>query len=296
MNRRVTCLLLLFLLPSPVWAKKPTSLLLAQLETEFAGKEFITKVTFGNSIQVFYADGTSEKRLIDTEISPDGTIKYLVRRGLSLIGRRSGNFYVEQHKIDSTVAVGSRVRVLKVEMKDDRIELLLSAANEAYAKLKVMLGESFETSYNLDAVLGIVSGALRVERFERLQAVRSQYDQLKEKLATAEGRYKAAQGDARSRLQAAQQFQNVLQELVKNRADYDSLTQTASDPESDQYVRQIAELDKSIQALDQEARNQRAEEIRKILSSEAEQAGQSKRIWSKRSPGASPNGRSKWPP
>ena len=276
MNGRVKCLLLLLLLASPVWARERASPLLAQLEAEFKGKEFSTKVALGNSIKVSYADGMTEKRLIDTEISPDGSVQYLVRRGIRLIGPGSGNFYVSLQKIDSTVAVGSRVRVLKVEMRDDRIELLLSGTNDAYAKLKVILGKGFEGSYNLEAVLGIVSRALRLERFERLQTLKAEYPQLKEKLATAEGRYKAAQGDARSRLQTAQQFQSALQELVKNRTDYDSLTQTASDPERDQYARQAADLEETIQALDQEAKKRRAEEIKKSLSVEAEEAGQIK--------------------
>ena len=286
MNGRVKCLLLLLLLASPVWAKKPPTPLLSQLESEFAGKEFTTKVPFGNSVHVSYTDGATEKRLVDTEISPDGSVQYLVRRGIRLTGPGSGNFYVELRKIDSTLAMGSRVRVLKVEMRDDRIELLLSGTNDAYAKLKVILGKGFEGSYNLEAVLGIVSRALRLERFERLQTLKAEYPQLKEKLATAESRYKTAQGDARSRLQAAQQFQSALQELVKNRTDYDSLTQTASDPERDQYARQAADLEKSIQALDQEANKQRAEEIRKTLSAEAEEAAQIRAQLRQKKPGS----------
>jgi len=167
--------------------------------------------------------------------------------------------------------------VTKLEVKDDRIELFLSrVTDDAYAKLKIMLGKGFESSYNLEAVLGIVSRALRMERFERLQAVKSEYLELKEKLATAQGRFKTAQGDARSQLQGARELQNALQALVKNRTDYDSLTQTASDPERDQYAREAADLEKTIKALDQETRMQRAEEIRKALTAEAEEAGQIK--------------------
>jgi TonB family protein len=199
----------------------------------------------------------------------------------------AGGFYVPLNQVDSTLAVGTVVRVTKLEMKEDRIELFLKGVpGDAYAKLKVILGKGFEGSYNLEAVLGIVSRALRLERFERLQTLKAEYPQLKEKLATAESRYKAAQGDARSRVQAAQQFQSALQELVKNRTDYDSLTQTASDPERDQYARQAADLEKSIQALDQEAKKQRAEEIRKTLSAEAEEAAHIRAQLRQKKPGS----------
>lgn len=275
MNSRFKCLLLLLLLPSPLLATKQESPLLTQLGAEFQGKEFTTKIALGSTTRHLYAlygGQETATHFIDTELYPNGSIRYLVR-GIRVMRPGAGGFYVPLNQVDSTLAVGTVVRVTKLEMKEDRIELFLKGVpGDAYAKLKVILGKGFEGSYNLEAVLGIVSRALRLERFERLQTLKAEYPQLKEKLATAESRYKAAQGDARSRLQTAQQFQNVLQELVKNRTDYDSLTQTASDPERDQYARQAADLEKSIQALDQEAKKQRAEEIRKTLSAEAEEA------------------------
>jgi len=283
MNGRVTLLLLLLLLAFPVAAKERASPLLTQLEAEFKGNEFTTKVVLANFWRYQAPDfGRELTRLIDTEISPSGSIKYLVRRGhVEPYDVLASPFYIRPDKITSQLPVGARVRVTKVELKDDRIELWLNgsegrvSANQ-YAKLKLMLGKGFEKSYDLEAVLSIITRALRLERFERLQTLKAEYPQLKEKLATAEGRYKAAQGDARSRLQTAQQFRNVLQELVKNRTDYDSLIQAASDPERDQYARQAADLEETIQALDQEAKKQRAEEIKKTLSVEAEEAGQIK--------------------
>jgi TonB family protein len=187
--------------------------------------------------------------------------------------------------------VGERVRVTKIQLMDDRIEFWLNGSEQrgvagTYAKIKLMLGKGFEASYDRDGIVAVVSNVLYLERYERMQALKSGYPQLKEKLATAESRYKAAQGDARSRVQAAQQFQSALQELVKNRTDYDSLTQTASDPERDQYARQAADLEKSIQALDQEAKKQRAEEIRKTLSAEAEEAAHIRAQLRQKKPGS----------
>ena len=289
MNSRFKCLLLLLLLPSPLLATKQESPLLTQLGAEFQGKEFTTKIALGSTTRHLYAlygGQETATHFIDTELYPNGSIRYLVR-GIRVMRPGAGGFYVPLNQVDSTLAVGTVVRVTKLEMKEDRIELFLKGVpGDAYAKLKVILGKGFEGSYNLEAVLGIVSRALRLERFERLQTLKAEYPQLKEKLATAESRYKAAQGDARSRLQTAQQFQNVLQELVKNRTDYDSLIQTASDPERDQYARQAADLEKSIQALDQEAKKQRAEEIRKTLSAETEEAAQIRAQLRQKKPGS----------
>lgn len=258
-------------------AKKPSSPLLSQLQEEFQGKEFTTKVALGSSTSVAYSDGQSETRLVDTEAYPNGSIRYLVRRGLRLGGPGAGNFYLPLDQVDSTLSAGTRVRVTRLEMREDRIEFLLKGGpGNAYAKLKVMLGKGFEDSYDMDKVLTVVSAALRLERFEQLQALKAEYPQLKQKLAAVEGAFKSSPTDPRSRLDAARQLQDVLRQLLENRKSYDSLTATLQDPEADQYGREAAELGKTVEALDQEAKKERAAEIKQALKSEEEQSARLK--------------------
>jgi hypothetical protein len=290
MSIRFKHLLLLLLLTSPLLAAKQESPLLTQLGAEFQGKEFTTKVPLGSSTRHLYAlygAQEVETHLIDTELQPNGRIQYRVRGIL-----RAGGFYVPLSQVDSALPVGRRVQITKIEMMDDRIEFWLNGSEQrrpagAYAKIKLVLGKGFEASYDRDAVIAVISKVLFIERYERLQALRSEYPELKVKLATAQGRFKTAQGNAPSQLQGARELQNALQALVKNRTDYDSLTQTLNDPEKDQYTREAADLEKTIAALDQETKKQRSEEIRKALTAEAEEAGQIK-AQLQRKPGSFP--------
>lgn len=276
MNTHSKCLLLLLLVSSPLLARKPSPLL-TQLKAEFSDKEFTTKVPFGSSTTVAYEDGGSENRFVDTEVYPGGGVRYLVRRGLRLGGPRTGNFYLSLEQMGSALPAGTTVRVTRLEMMEDRIEFFLKGGpGSSYAKLKVMLGRGFESSYDLEKVLTVVSGALRLERFEQLQALKAEYPQLKQKLATAEAGFKGPQTDARSKLEAGRQVQDVLGQLLENRKSYDSLTATVQDPEADQYGREAADLGKTVEALDQEARKERVGEIRQGLKSEEAQAEQLK--------------------
>jgi hypothetical protein len=139
-----------------------------------------------------------------------------------------------------------------------------------------MLGKGYESTYDLDAILGMVSTALRLETFETLRFLKAEYAQLKEKLAAAEGAFKSSPTDARNRLEAARRVQDVLRHLQENRKSYDSLTATLQDPEADQYGREAADFAKTVEALDREAKNEHTTEIKRALKSEEEQSARLK--------------------
>jgi hypothetical protein len=271
MSKRTGILLVVYLLPCFVLGAERKTPLQSQLESELLGKDFDTKIELANSITGFH--GGQFSRAVDTELSPDGVVRYYVTKFLG----HPEIAYVSADEITRKLPVGIRVKATKIEFKGDRIEVSLNALpDNSYAKLKLMLGRGFESSYNLETVLGVVSRALRLERFEQLQFLKAEYPQLKAKLALAEADFKSAQGDAPTQLAAARQLQEALGGLVKNRTDYDSLTQTLADPEKEQYARQAADLDKTIQALEQEARKERAEQIRKTLESEGKETSRLK--------------------
>jgi hypothetical protein len=179
--------------------------------------------------------------------------------------------------VDLILGIGARVRVTKVEMKEDRIEFLLpSVPGNGYAKLKVMLGKGFESSYDVEKVLTIVGQALRLERFEQMQALKAQYSQIKQKLAVAEQALTNSPANARDRLGAARKLQDVLRQVLENRKSYDSLTEMSQDIEADQYKRQAADLENTIAGLEQEAKKERLAETKQTLKSEGEQSAQLK--------------------
>ena len=105
-----------------------------ELTQQFVGKTFQLKLTIGS-----YVDGGSMQngqqclRLIDTEYRLDGSVRYQGRRGCfsasgDLIGDLfSSNFYVEAGRLTGSLSAGTTVSVVKLENKDDRIELWLNA-------------------------------------------------------------------------------------------------------------------------------------------------------------------------
>jgi hypothetical protein len=295
MRRCLACFVVSLLLIAPLLAKERSIPLVANIESEFKDREFTTKLILGSTYEycVQGAQGAMQiVRIVDTEVSPDGAVGYV----LPVFGEeggggcRSGRFakseidYPRHPSLDqltSVLPVGTRVRVTRIETKGDRIEFVVNpsgpvASSIRYRKIKFMLGKGFEASYDHDAIIGVISRVLYVERYERLQALKAEYPQLKGKLAMAEAAFNSSSAGARSRLEAARPVRDVLGQLVNNRKSYDSLTGALQDPEADQYTRQAANLEKTIASLEQEARKERVGEIRQELKSEEQQSAQLK--------------------
>lgn len=125
-------------------------------------------------------------------------------------------------KLDGSIPPGGTVWVRKIDLKDDRIELLLSRKSnettaEDYAKLKVMLGKGYRTR-DAEGIIEVIAHGIRVERFEKLFAVGDAYTRLKQQLAEAEQAYRAANpSQAKERRAAAIRLSKVCRDLASNR-------------------------------------------------------------------------------
>ena len=124
-----------------------------QLNAEFKGKSFPTKILLGSYV-VTTENGQECYKMVDTELSPDGSIQYQTRKGCFtpsgwVIGSElfSKNYYLDASRLTARVLAGTQVWVRKVECKDNRIEFDLSTSAQTndingYARIKFMLGQA----------------------------------------------------------------------------------------------------------------------------------------------------------
>jgi hypothetical protein len=264
---------------SSVAEKKPLPLQ-SRLESEFLGKPFVTKILLGAYVRYYYSEVQRDcTRLIDTELSPGGSPEYLVRRGCQeFLYPVPPNAYVRPDAMTGAHQVGSQVWVWKIELKDDRIEFWLRSAPNSnlvkdYAKLKLMLGKGYR-SWNYDAILDQIAQALRVESHERALALRAEFDHLSGQLVTAEQDYEAQGSTTSARLAAAARLADLLRRLAANRSQFTALGRDEGDPE--EYLPRLREVEAAIQELEQQARQQRVDELRQSLGVEAAQASKLK--------------------
>lgn len=274
MSKRLASLALILVFATSASGKKDASQLLAQLQTDFVGKQFTSKIMLGGYWRRYDpAAAMNLERLIDTEIYFDGQVKYWVRAAAFLSHDFLQSFYIRPDAISRTFSAGSKVWVQKVELKGDRIELWLSGVGptdktlDSYAKVKVMLGNNFQQSLSYDDIMMAVSKALRIEKYERLQELNTQYTTLLAQLGEAERTYQNAQNISAAKLQAATQLVEVLRMLAQNRTEYSALGRTDSSPAT--YSQRANELESEIRSLEQQVRIDQIKEVRRILQTEA---------------------------
>jgi len=256
--RSAAVLLAVTVVVSTAAAQKKPSALQSRLESEFLGKPFVTRIRLGAYVRYYVSDLQRNcTRLIDTEVSPDGSVDYLVRRGcLEFIYPSPPNFYIRPDAMTGIHEVGSQIWVWKIELKDNRIEFWLrsdpnSDSVEAYAKLKFMLGKGYQ-SWDYDAILNEIARALKVEFYERAVALKAEFAELSAQLAEAERNYQSQSARASARLAAATRLANLLRELSENRSAYKALGRDDADPEV--FMRRARELESEIQELGRQAR------------------------------------------
>jgi len=278
--RFVEVLLAVTLVVSPATAQKKTSALQSQLESDFLGKPFVTKVSLGAYVRNYYSDLQRDcTRLIDTEVSPDGSVDYLVRRGCQeFLYPVPPNFYIRPDAMTGRHQVGSQVWVSKIELKNDRVEFWLQSTPNSnlvkdYAKLKFMFGKGYQ-SWEYDAILNEIAQALKVESYERALTLKAEFGELSAQLVEAEIKYQSQSTSASARLAAGTRFANLLRKLAENRSAYKTLGREDADPEV--YMRRAHELESEIQGLEQEVRKKKAEGIRQSLQRESTQADELK--------------------
>lgn len=268
----VRTVLLGVMLAAPAFAAQPRSPALAGLDAELKGRAFTTRIPLGSAL-VFYHNAARRDlmRRIDTEVSPNGQIEYLAIKGnletngtLTLIGLLDSSFRVPLEKMTKALPPGTRVQVTDVGWKDDRLELLLAAAPDgAYAKLKLMFGKGFQGSATRQTVLSLVSRALVLEDYERLQRVEAEYPGLKLRLEAARSAYAASATN--ERLKTAEELGFRLKEMEQNRAAKEALARDGGGAESAQYAREAADLESTLSELRGQARLKRSEEIGALL-------------------------------
>jgi hypothetical protein len=237
--------------------KSPT---LAALERELMGGEFRTKVVVA-SIVVVQGQGllSDEPRPIhvrvDTEVYPNGAVRYLALRSRFLMG---ANAYVTESELTSSIGVGHLVRVGKVEIKDDRVELTIQVPGLSHAKLKMMFAGRFSSRSSAEELLAFVSGALVIDRFESIHTLTATFEALEVEAQSLRDRLRSRAG-ASERIAAARRLAQICALLAQNRADYQLATGKPQDVVigtlNDEKARALAQAG----GLELEERKQRVE-------------------------------------
>jgi len=148
------------MLSSPLCAGEPT--VVQQLRNDLVGKTFTLSTDVAGYSCIYSASlDFPTNRLIDTEIDAQGTKRFFLRADRFMnvthcpnpVGRipTMVGDYIERRYISRMYNAGHRVAVKSIEAKPDRIEIQLvpegaSSGDDAYAKVKLMLGEGYKTS------------------------------------------------------------------------------------------------------------------------------------------------------
>ncbi len=204
------------------WAAPDNKDVLAkQVAAEVSDRTFITKINFGNAV---FTRATRYFHLLDTEVQPGGSTRFQMRfTGFDqqLLSNRYSD--TDSARVYS-VPAGSSVRVVKIESKDDRLELFLATVpSGAYAKLKLMLGKDWDRKYDLDAILMLAAYALKIDRFEQRYVLEERYAKLTQSLAKARDEA-AASTTGVDRLERNEALHASLDEAVRNREQLAALT------------------------------------------------------------------------
>jgi hypothetical protein len=214
-------------MPAALHAEK-SSHLLTNLNSEFLGKRFQTKLTVGRYATGLTTSPNEQAHLVDTEVDVNGDIKYLVR-GLWPAVR------ISQARVTASFAPGTRLWVWKIETKDDRIEFWLASSETqhtlaTYGKLKFMLGKGYE-SWDYARIEGVIANSLRIERLERLAQLRTDYADLSRQLQAAKVADSSVPvSDLDAQIGSKRHLEDLYGKLAANRIEFASTGQ--SDTES----------------------------------------------------------------
>jgi hypothetical protein len=263
MNKFAKRLLVGLLLGCSLSAQQRPPALLTQLEAEFLNKTFAAKIEFGNAnegVLVGY-----HIYLVDTEVYPDGRLQYHstlleVERGYNenLLARDyqlPSRYLTLSNRTLWGFKVGTVFRVVKVELKDDRVELTLrSSVGDAHAKLKLMMGKNFQKTTTPGAVIDFAGRSIVIARLERAKQLTADYPPLMDRV-TALSIPLPADAVATSRLERAQQLREALQAVVSNRTEYAAASKSPAP--TDQLTDRVRELDTQIPRLQEAVQKER---------------------------------------
>ncbi len=208
---RLLVLFALSLTTAALSTDKPS--LLTNLNNEFLNQSFRTKIVVGK----YTTSATTNQQMhyVDTEILPDGGVRYLAR-----------GFWPAMHigpgALTASFSRGAEVWVCRIELKDDRIEFTVSGsdspgnlANEP--KLKFMLGKGYE-SWDYKRLEALISQVLTIERLEKLALLQADYADLQRQLAQAKTAGSAIPpNDLDAQIASKQRLHDLYAKLAANR-------------------------------------------------------------------------------
>lgn len=239
------------------------------IKSQLLHNTFTTKILIGSFIACPHAARSDAFKMIDTELSPDGSIKYLARancffpHGFILQpseGYVSGGFAGE-------LDPGSTVWVRGVDFKENRIEVRVSTSNtdtaDGSGKIKYMLGPGYR-SWTSDHVMLAIAQGLLIPPIEKLIKVNRDFQTLTARLQEAESGYASASGSPGTRLSSALALKEVLLELEDNRAEYASLGK--SDAQAGVYAEKLKTLAPQIADLSAQVQQQQVAQLRNQLN------------------------------
>jgi hypothetical protein len=263
-NLRLILACLLAVTLNAASGKKEASLE-AELNKQFAGKSYSTKIVFGNYIRQD-RPGTECYRLIDTEYLSGGAVRYQARKGCTnqVLGIPTANVYVERSQLTSSIPIGSRLTVKKVEVKDDRIEFQLWADPNSreianYAKLKLFI-EGGTKQISAEKVIVAAADVFYIAEYEKLRQLQAEFENLSSTLLKLRGQYDDTSGSPDVRAQAGHALQDTLKKIISNRKLFTAQHENAGS--LDTYTSQLAALDRELPALETAAKAERMASIK----------------------------------
>jgi hypothetical protein len=243
------------------------------VKSELVGKTFATKILVGSYIPACSRSGRNNAvKMVDTELSPDGAIKYYARAncfypgGFILDATRA---YVSEGELSGKILPGTSVWVRGVDFKEDRIEIGLSTnknnAAEGSGKIKYMLGASYRT-LSEDELMEAINHGIQIPAYEKLDQLKTEFEVLRVNLQEIESRYNAPGGTPVSKLADAIALRQVLEKLQKNRTEFAAMGK--SDPQAGVYSEKLSALVPEITRLTEEEHKERVAHVRDQLQAQ----------------------------
>lgn len=168
------------------------------VKSELLNRTFQTKILIGSYIPCPESNRNNAIRLIDTELSSDGSIKSFATSGCNYPGgfflELTRGHYVEAN-FSSSIRPGTMVWVRRVNFMADRVEVWLSTNNseraDGYGKIKFMLGPEYR-DWPTEQVMEAIAQGIAIPAYERIAQLKSEYESLRASLKQAEQKYDTA--------------------------------------------------------------------------------------------------------
>ena len=258
------------------------------VKAQLMGKMFATKILVGSYIPCSIPENSvpnNALEMVDTELSPDGSIRYYARHYCFYPGGIidvNATGYVETGRLSGMLPSGTPIWVVGLDFKDDRVEVRLEATNatntlnvynslsnnqsaEGSGKIKYMVGAEYRT-WSADQLMEVIARGLAIPSYEKLTQLKSEYEELLANLQEAENNYNSTGLDTHSKLVNAIALSQVLEKLQKNRAEY--IAMGKSDAQAGTYTEKLNALTPEVDRLSEEVRKERIAKVREQLKAQ----------------------------